>query len=399
MNLRVFCFCLAFILYGVLGSPTPDHPGVIEALIGVLLIICAGLPYFFQTLPRQSAGTVLLLFYGLSVMIMLGAAAGHPIMDMARDIFPFLFLFLPALFAPFFIPRPQILKILIIFVGLAFSVRSLLPVYEFYPAPEELLYLANSPLVLLTALLLLSEGVERVARHPLSLIGLGMLSLSVIPLAAMMIDVLRAPMSATLMTMICVYAVIFVQSSRDFVKLSVLSVPVFVLLLPAFDSIGQEILAKTARVGLNMRAQELMAVMDVVTRDIWSALFGLGWGASFHAPSVGGLNVSYTHSFLSYFLLKGGLVGVLIAAAFLWRYVRMLVFARERGAVRLAAFWALFIPVFLYASYKSLDFGIVLLFIAAMRIGFDVKSELPQGSASRTLTSSIHHNKPKPAYV
>ena len=41
-DFQIFVMCLAVALYACFGSPTPDAPGVLEAVIGGLLIIGVG---------------------------------------------------------------------------------------------------------------------------------------------------------------------------------------------------------------------------------------------------------------------------------------------------------------------------------------------------------------------
>ena len=100
-----------------------------------------------------------------------------------------------------------------------------------------------------------------------------------------------------------------------------------------------------------------------------SLFVGQGWGSVFVSPAVGGLSVNYTHSLLTTMALKGGLILFFLAFVTMLAalYQIFLIFQRDR--VRgLALFWSLVIPVFLYASHKSLDFGLLLLMIGVWSI-------------------------------
>ena len=163
MNAYVTSFALAVILYGLIGSPTPDHPGWPEFLIGLLLILSIGVGgvwYAFQNNGTLHRFFQPLFLYGVSVSLLIGVMQGHGAVLILRDVLAFGFILLPLFLTHRMTGYRQIFERLIIFCGLCFALRALLPVYGVYPAPDVLLYLANSPMVLMSALLL-SLGVMR----------------------------------------------------------------------------------------------------------------------------------------------------------------------------------------------------------------------------------------------
>lgn len=90
----------------------------------------------------------------------------------------------------------------------------------------------------------------------------------------------------------------------------------------------------------------------------------------FSSPAVGGLEVNYTHSLLTTMAMKGGaamfaLCLLVLAGAV---YEIFLIFQSDKNG-GFALFWPLLIPAFLYASHKSLDFGLILLLIGMWRNG------------------------------
>jgi hypothetical protein len=114
-----------------------------------------------------------------------------------------------------------------------------------------------------------------------------------------------------------------------------------------------------------MRFQELETVWGDVTRSAASALFGNGWGASIKSPAVGGLSVNYTHNLVSAALLKSGMIGAALLCLYLFLLgTSFFSLVRQRPVLALALFWPFVIDIFLYASYKSLDFGLILTLIA-----------------------------------
>jgi len=104
---------------------------------------------------------------------------------------------------------------------------------------------------------------------------------------------------------------------------------------------------KTRVHGGNMRLDEGVAVLEMIGRDLPSALFGTGWGGTFQSPAVADIRVNFTHSLPSALLLKTGLIG----------------FDRTVGFMLSGP---LLISSLLYASYKSLDFGFLLLLIVVL---------------------------------
>lgn len=372
ISARQICLFLCLILYAVFGSATPDNPGVVEVIMAVLLILSASIPLFLRESKEKANSRWLGVFtiffvFGLTLPLLIGVFKGHDDVQIFRDVIAFLFLCLPL----FFFDRLHNDKIRfewfmrgLLFIGLAFSVRALLPAYGFYEAPDELLYLANSPLVVFTALFLTLRVCHDVYEGRLSLITFMCGALAILPCMAMLIDVQRAPVSAVILSLVFFVIISLVIAPYRGMRLVLFFVLVSVLSIPVLTEIYTEIGNKTARVGFNMRLAELRAVFDAIDDSILTVLFGQGWGAQYAAPSVGGLYVGYTHSLLSYFILKGGIIGLGFMSAICVVIANMI----YRIAIRhipmgLTVFWPFVIPVLFYASYKSFDFGLILLFI------------------------------------
>ena len=185
-----------------------------------------------------------------------------------------------------------------------------------------------------------------------------------IPLSAMMIDVQRATVSAVFLNAALLLTLLLLYRPKRSVLPFVVIIACAGFAYPALQDITQSLAAKTAQVGLNMRVQEILAVIEAIQGHIHSTLFGLGWGSSFHSPAVGGLDVTFTHSLLTYMLLKTGFAGlgltILYIGLALQKISRLFFHDPVRAAVLI---WPVLIPVFLYASHKSLDFGLMLLLV------------------------------------
>ena len=124
---------------------------------------------------------------------------------------------------------------------------------------------------------------------------------------------------------------------------------------------------KSDLVGANMRFEEWAAVWGEISAHPLTLLFGQGWGASFSSPAVADINVNYTHSLLSSMLLKLGLTGFVLCGAYICGllYALMRIF-RSNEIIVMAIVAPILIDVFLYAAFKSLDFGLLLTLIPVM---------------------------------
>lgn len=388
---RAVCLFFACIVYALFGSPTPNHLSFAEICVGVLLCLSLGIGRASETLcngcvnttqsPRfwKTAGHVFLL-YGISVPVCVGIIRGNDPTVLIRDFLPFLFLFLPLFLLPVIRARPYYFRstlTAVLLIGMIFAFRSLVmrfvdgcPIW----CTDELFYLENMPTVLFTALLLIGMAMSIVMRgvtHANIVVFCVLFVLSLIPLAAMAFTLQRASLGA-----IAIYVaalMLFFSYKRPvravgvgallMIVVGVLGLSLYGLYTPLWD--------KTQRVGLNMRAEEFSAVWAIVTADPFTFLFGLGWGGQFHSPAVGGLRVNFTHNFFSTVLLKTGALGIVFCisyiAGLLERLTRVIL-ANKVFGLALAA--PILIDLTLYASFKSLDFGLMLLLISASLIYF-----------------------------
>ena len=375
---RAAVLTTAILLYGAAGSPTPDNPGMVEALTGGLLILAAGPSAMASLLtpraPWQKAALALAL-YGLTVPVLGGLANGSGVVAMLRDVIPFLFLLLP-----FFMTMSAateessrfMLTAAIVLAGVMFALRVAAPVltqnsFRDTVASPDPLYLANAPTVLFAALLLTGlagrelyagAGVRRLTRAAALAAG------AFLSLTATILVTQRASMGITVL-----YIVFFLTTAliRNPAR-AVLPLLVLLILIMGSWTIDMQVLhgavEKTELVGVNMRWQEAAAVFNRLGDNFWAILFGRGWGATVASPAVGGMTVNFTHSLLTSYWLKTGLCGLALALLYLFRLGMMLArLMPARPLLAAAIAGPLLIDVSLYASFKSLDFGLVLLLI------------------------------------
>jgi hypothetical protein len=388
--LQLVFFYLALTIYAIFSSPTPDILGWPEILVAILLFFSIRINF------DHSINRFLLIVsaYGLSVPVIMAMIYGASLSDILRDVIPFLFLMLPLLYGWVTTYNPRLFLVMVVLAGIIFSIRTcwgyfpilLTPAQWGQGAPLDTLYLANSPEVLFSSLALLSllfvrfAGEKMILPHQI-LISLGILISSMIPIVATSLMMSRAGLGAVVLYFVLLSFVMFVRRPiRIGFILSLIGFVGLVVLQPVIETFLQPFLMalyqKTELVGLNSRAQEWGTVINLVSGDIVTFLFGIGWGGRFDNPAVGGLEVNFTHSLISSLLLKSGLVGLIIIFAAvaipIVRTLKILISNREQSSDRLgilifiAALAPFLIATLLYASYKSFGFGLILLIFSAL---------------------------------
>ncbi len=377
---RVICLVFACLLYAIFGSPTPNNIGAVEVVIGALLVLSIGAGRARDVFIKRdktkfwkSSGQVFLI-YGMSAPIFVGALYGNGFSAILRDVIPFSFLFLPMFLLPLLRARPYYFRSIlfaILMIGLVFALRSLMMRFYdrcFFTCPDELLYLENMPTVLFACLLIIGAAMSFIMRgvNIRNIVTFSALMvISLIPIAAMVATLQRASLGAVVIYIVILQCYFFYKSPAK-AGLLLLIGTLFVLIINiSFSSVFASLWSKTQNVGLNMRPQEFAAIWDIVATDPLLFLFGIGWGGQFYSPAVGGLSVNFTHNFFTTLLLKTGIIGVVSCIAYIVGLLeRLLRVIFKNPILGLALAAPILIDLTLYASFKSLDFGLVLLLIS-----------------------------------
>jgi hypothetical protein len=371
--------CVVF-LYALFGSPTPDHPGVIEVLIGISLMFCVGAQgikntlFFKNTRSKINLSGQILVLYGICGPLIIALLNGHDVTLVLRDIIPFLFLCLPVFLAHNFQDKAgrDLAITAALLIGVCFAGRSILEgidiavrIISIKPAGE-LTYLANSPLILFTLLFLSGLILDKIRDNPfkhiaLILAGVCAVIICILPLG---MTLQRASLGYAVWAFVILLGLSFYASPKRGLWVILIFIIVIILFHESFTHVLYNIIHKTTLVGFNNRFEEWAAVWDRLSNSPLAVLFGAGWGATYHSPAVGGLEVNFTHSLLSSMLLKTGLVGCIFVLFYLGMIAKqMMIYTKQNPKFVLAGFGAFIIPVTLYASYKSLDFGLLLLLL------------------------------------
>jgi hypothetical protein len=381
----------ALLIYACFGTPTPDRPGWAEAAIGLLLLAAVGPGRAFAaiSLPREGAlwrkAGWLLLLYGLTAPVAGGLIAGRGLGLMIRDIVPFIFMLMPLFLAPLFTGRPDFrrqLFSLAVLLGVAFAIRVVWPYLGLFfgwfaggklprLAPADPFYLANAPTVLFAALFLCGAAALMLYRSPgfSGHVKAGVcLALSFFPLAAMAFVSQRASLGYFCLCAVFLAGLGLMRAPVRALWPFVLACVIAALAWPDISALAASLWRKTLLVGINSRDSEAAAIIRIMQDSLPAIFFGKGWGMSFASPAVGGVTVNFTHSLITSFWLKTGLCGLTLALAYLGLLCsRLPHLLLRRPVVALALAGPLMIDTLLYASFKSLGFGLILLLIAVCR--------------------------------
>ena len=373
-------------VYALFGVPAPGRLGWHEIAVGGGLVLATGIVRpllvgsgFMLRDPRARLHDVVgtaAFNYLLWVPLVRAAISGTEIDDIVRDVIPLMFLFLSVLLVPAGNTGHRILVLGLAMVGVVFALRWWWPGLAIRQVGQTVMpegdgYLLNSPTVLFAAVWLPLLALEKLDRRP-------------------------GPLSFALMLLLCCAAVIAGSSLAGAVHRAALTMAVVAVigfaawqaprkpLLPTLLLAGlvaaalaggqlagtiQQVAWKTETYGLNERSAEAAAVLEQVGASWSDLLLGQGWGALVRSPAVGGMWVSYTHSFATYMLLKTGLIGCLATLAYFLSMVpASLRLMRTDPSLAVALMPPLGLGLFAHTSFKYMCFGLLLTILCHGRI-------------------------------
>ncbi len=364
-KIQSISFIMAIVIYSLWGSPTPDIIGAAEYIMAFLLLVSIR----WEGILRQKTLACLLCIGALapSCMAYIYGNAGAPYM---RDVIALGFLFLPLFYMRTIQELGDKFFPLLAWVGCVFSCRALIPYSDILSdptrwgagQPADLLYLANSPEVLFAGLYgvyLIIQACLGKAGPVTGVAGAFMCGLTSLAMTMML---QRAGLVLMAIYMMMGVAWLFYQRPLRGILLGCMAVAIFFVIQNVVGIVGETLWQKTMMVGVNGRIAEWQTVLTLISSSFFTMLFGYGWGYQFENPAVGGLPVGFTHALLSFLLVKSGVIGLLaILAGMIGMVTGFSVWWRNiRPYFLLTLILPLFIAVFLYASYKSLGFGLIL---------------------------------------
>lgn len=435
---RLYALCTALVLYGLFSSPTPDNPGIFEALIGVCLLIAIGK----QQLLNWCSGAVLwqphswrewIAFYLILVPTIIGLLSGVTLADIIRDVIPLGYLFLPLLIINLPNNGDKLLAISLFICGAAMGLRYWL-ITDSWPldwhhlkAGDDYLYLPLEPAVMFTAIagpvwvlralnlnrphpeesgISQSPGkiriIDQSLKHPsppafsasqdergikihkrkyrwlfpFAIYG------SLLAFGAMSGMLMRAALGLSLLSIGAYTLYQFRKRLGILVIFGIIIILVSYLFAPdLFVKLWEKLATKTENVGLNTRDDEFAMVLSALDQSPLTLLFGQGWGSTVTSPAVANTAVRYTHSMISYFGAKTGIIGLAFILIYLFNMIKSLGrILKIQPEIVIAALPTIILGFTLYTSYKYLTFGITLLLVVQLNYAYFV----PQSGCAPT---------------
>ncbi|MBU1215098.1 MAG: hypothetical protein KKF58_00430 [Gammaproteobacteria bacterium] len=186
---------------------------------------------------------------------------------------------------------------------------------------------------------------------------------------------LRAPVGlfAASVLIFIIYMSLHSSSAKERFAITAVVISFCVLGGIVFKDIWWGLIEKTLLVGANGKLEEWAAIFQLMGDRVSNLLFGIGWGAEF-VPDYQTQPVRYTHSLISFVLLKSGLLGLLLLALVYGRLIfrqfaqyRNAKIEYEQLALILAGAAVLLIGLAFQPTYKMLGFSLAISILLIMQ--------------------------------
>ena len=411
-GIRLLLFAYSLVAF---SSPMPAKVTWLEIVMGVGLLlggIAVAVTLFRQVRQKWAArwSLILLLFLFL-VPFYVGLGRGNAMSDILRDIIPVAFLLLIPIFiiysaSPVNSAALRIsITMAIVFVGVLTAIVFIVGLLNQFGSIDFMVsemrnavahldasqvtrssqtihsshadVLANEkvralflkpfdPAMLFSAIFLSAWGMVLVVRtfrkwlHGILLIGVGALIAY-----EFMIMGLRA-YSALYALAICIVCLIQSRERGFYIRLLPIVAVFCIVFWGKIDAVIHLLTMKQHAVGANGKIAEWSVVITIISNTFQSTLWGIGWGGSFVNP-IYGAETRFTHSILSFYLLKSGVVGMGLLSVI----IGLLIFhARQLGSTKrldiskqivlISSAPPMLIGVLFEPTYKMLSYGLVL---------------------------------------
>jgi hypothetical protein len=235
-------------------------------------------------------------------------------------------------------------------------------------------HIAHSPAVLFAGLYLLGIGVSNFFSHTVR--GMGMIFLAMLIVSLWALTLTR---SFLLLSFLMILFILWTEPGRA-LKTSIIVLFIIVVGIAFSDiivNIFNLLLYKQKLRGFNARIEEWKEIFVAVLSTPWGIFFGLGNGATYPNPALGGARWESSHSVLSFVFLKGGIMGGMIFLGFAtfltitwWRGLTSVVGNHpERVVLVVVAVCAL--TGLIHATFKNLSYGFVLVLIPLLSVRYE----------------------------
>lgn len=389
-------------IFIVFSSPMPISYGWSEVLVGAGLV--SGWGYsFFRLLAsdiwrdKWRLSVFALLLYVLLVSSWIGVANSNSIQDILRDIVPFLFLTFPFIYVLSDTTHKEsgtLLTFAILLVGVisasqfyemivdrmgssahwisnmqagllsALSAPPVAVMKDLDVVMRNHIIKIYDPAVLFTTIYLLCFGFKELfSKAGARSLGAVSICLGAFCFYCFMIIGLRAHAGLVLLSF---FAFSFLLSIRDsrYRNTMLLVIPLGALVVyPFLKNAIHLMFVKQLSVGTNGKLDEWAAVIDLIFSKK-ACFWGIGWGGLVDNPVTAGKS-RFTHSMLSFYLLKTGLVGLVAMGGAFFLVMRRKAMSTVVGdpdklLILLSCLAPILIGVLFQPSYKMLSFALIL---------------------------------------
>ena len=403
----------------VFGSPMPPEITWLEIAMGCGLLIGSALlivPVYREIKQQRAAKWI----FGLTVILFLAPLCsslvrGNTWPDIVRDIFPFLFLLMVPILLTFSASSNNLkalrmlVAIAIVLVGICTAIAFFVGAINLFGSLNELasklhdglaqsevtkLIIATDeekettfiklydPAMFFAALFLSGWGVILMINSWARwLPGMILTGVGVTISYCFMMSGLRS------YTVFFVLAIMYAslakwKESGFYLRLLPVISLICILWWPQIQQILHLLWIKQQAVGTNGKADEWWAVITTIYASPQTLLFGIGWGGVFENPILG-VPTRFTHSILSFYLLKTGFIGLGILLTIIWlllsHFQKPCISDRQdiSGLILLVSCLPpLLVGVLFEPTYKIISYGIILaLLILTIPVCINPKEE------------------------
>lgn len=390
---------IAVICYSVFSVSAPEKYKLPELIIAICLTAFAvlNIKETIQFILKKENKQELILFFAALLLstglLIIGISNNHSFFDILRDLIPFFYLFFPVLVFSLINENHLIWRKLITFL-LIFS--ALVMTVRYWSYPESILtelgrnYLPFgkgqfvfepctifSSTLLLTFPLIKSTGLKGKYDTALRILmfmgGLFVLSLSAAAIMRGQIILIIISLCITV-----IYKISTLEGRARSISVIILIASISLILLIFNKEIiyfVKIIILKFQYAGLNGKDEEAISVINQAVSDTKTLMLGRGWGATFLNPVTdNSVYTRYTHNIFTYFLLKGGIIGILLSGIYITWIISLLVkvFRKRDLPVFLAVINTLIIHFLLEGGYKLLSIGLILSILYTFKEGKEI---------------------------
>jgi hypothetical protein len=416
---------LSLVIYAF-GTSCPHELGIVEIGVAMSLAMAVAITTFKQLLgggnqAESKAGFTVSLALIILLVLPILTALGHTgsnvsLWGLARDVLPYMFFVIPVFFIGMgekdAVLMVRVIPIFIIFVGLVYSIRFGVYIHNNFGSvisflisqnemfmtdavgrseslTDDVLCLPFDAAVFFSGLFLTLSAFDRIisANGRQKLQGMAILMIAMLPIAALVFISSRAAFGLLALSLIAYGAK--KVSKKNLLSISTILSTALILAWPVMTLVYELLIAKQVAVGANNKWDEVEVIYSTLANaGVEYIIIGLGWGAEFYNPAVGRVS-SFSHSLISYFFLKSGIIGICLLSIYMWWLIRMLlrIFAQKINSHQIAVYsisTVIIISVFFQPLYKTPTYGLLLLYVLSM---YKVLNSVPSQQAIGCLST------------